>query len=679
MILKGNLSTKLTLIAGSAIGVTVLAFVGVAGWTAAERTNAEILQLAAEKAAGTTAQTSIQIVDAISASRALAATMSGQLSGGAVRKTDAVAAAKSLIQDYPAIFGAWMSDTTDKRAAKSLTGSGFENEAGLFTPYWTRKDDGTLDFGTFPIVATEEWYASPVTSGRSVLVEPYVTNQGQLVTSISSPLKVDGRVVGVAGVDIRLSGLATTFAALQPFEGGRVLLLSNARKWIVPPQSELLMKEYDGVGAQEVAAALADRHPRILRGSPDGAVRFVYPFTQPGMNTTWALVMDVPAAAFTQPIYRRVAETAAGGLLILLVLVGVVAAASRTLIGTPLKRCLDTVQALIDRRYDVTITGTARDDEIGRISRALEVFRDKAHQADLLTSESEAEQQRRVARAHRIDRLVSDFQHTIAGSLGIVTSAATELDATARSMTQVADDTNGQAVASSAAAEQTAINVQTVAAAAEEMVSSLQEIERQVLRSNEVAGHAAHEAAATGTAMAALGSATDQIGAAVTLISTIAAQTNLLALNATIEAARAGEAGRGFSVVAAEVKELASQTGRATEEITGQIGAIQAATGQAAEAMSRINRTIAGMSEISAAIAATVTQQTAATGEISRNASEAAHGTRDVSHNVSRVLASSGETGSAAAQVLSAAAALASQSLAVKREVDGFLRDIQAA
>ncbi len=133
MILKGNLSTKLTLIAGSAIGVTVLAFVGVAGWAAAERTNAEILQLAAEKAAGTTAQTSIQIVDAISASRALAATMSGQLSGGAVRKTDAVAAAKSLIQDYPAIFGAWMSDTTDKRAAKSLTGSGFENEAGLFT------------------------------------------------------------------------------------------------------------------------------------------------------------------------------------------------------------------------------------------------------------------------------------------------------------------------------------------------------------------------------------------------------------------------------------------------------------------------------------------------------------------------------------------------------------------
>ncbi|SEO75142.1 methyl-accepting chemotaxis sensory transducer with Cache sensor [Methylobacterium sp. ap11] len=679
MIPKGNLSSKLTLMAGSAIGLTVLVFVGVAGWTAAERTNAEIMQLATEKAAGTTAETSIQIVDAISASRALAATMSGQLSGGALRKADAVAATKALIQDYPTLFGAWMTDTTDKRAAKSLTGSGYENEAGLFTPYWTRKDDGTLAFATFPVNPAQQWYRDPIQSGASLLVEPYVTSQGQLVTSISAPLKVDGAVVGVAGVDIRLSGLAAAFAALKPFEGGRVLLLSNARKWIVPPKGDLLMKDYDGIGAAEVAAALADRRPRTLRGSPDGAVRLVYPFTQPGMNTTWALVMDVPATAFTQPIYRRVAETAAGGLFILVVLVGVVAAASRALIGTPLKRCLDTVQALIDRRYDVAITGTERDDEIGRINRALAVFRDKAHQADLLTSESEAEQQRRVARAQRIDHLVSDFQLTIAGSLEIVTSAATELDATARSMTQVADDTNGQAVASSAAAEQTAVNVQTVAAAAEEMVSSLREIERQVLRSNEVASHAAHEAAATGTAMAALTAAADQIGAAVTLISTIAGQTNLLALNATIEAARAGEAGRGFSVVAAEVKELASQTGRATEEITGQIGAIQAATGQATEAIRQIDRTIAGMGEISAAIAATVSQQTAATGEISRNASEAARGTRDVSQTVSRVLVSSGETGSAASQVLSAAAELATQSLSVKQKVDGFLRDIRAA
>ncbi|AWN45422.1 hypothetical protein DK419_03060 [Methylobacterium terrae] len=679
MTIKNGLSSKLMVIAGSAIGATLLGFVGISGWMAAQRTHDEIMQFAAEKAASTTARTSIQVVDAVSAGNALASTMSGLMGSGTVRKADAVAAARSLLQHYPNLFGAWMSDTTDKRAERYLSGTGFENAAGIFTPYWTKQDDGTLAFATFPIDPKQSWYGGPVASGKSLLVEPYVTSQGQLVTSISAPLRVKGDIVGVAGVDIRLSWLAETFAALRPFDGGRVMMLSNAGQWIVPPQPDRLMKAYDGVGAAEVEGALKDLRPRVLRGGPDGAVRLVYPFTQPGMNTTWALVMDVPAAAFTHPIYLRVAETAAAGLIILVVLIGVLFATTHRLIRTPLERCLGTIEALIDRRYDVAITDTQRTDEVGQISKALEVFRDKAHRADLLTSESEREQQRRAARANRVDRLVRTFQHGVTGSLDIVSSAATELDATARAMAQVADSTNGQALASSAAAEETAVNVQTVAAAAEEMVSSLQEIERQVLRSNDVASHAAQEAEATGTAMAGLSAAAEQIGAAVTTISSIAAQTNLLALNATIEAARAGDAGRGFAVVAAEVKELASQTSRATDEIGGQITAIQAATTQAAETIRQISRTISGMNEISAAIAATVTEQTAATGEIARNASEAARGTRDVSENVSRVLTSSGETGSAASQVLAAAAELAAQSLAVKSKVDGFLQDIQAA
>ncbi|UMY16392.1 methyl-accepting chemotaxis protein [Methylobacterium organophilum] len=317
--------------------------------------------------------------------------------------------------------------------------------------------------------------------------------------------------------------------------------------------------------------------------------------------------------------------------------------------------------------------------EMGEMAQAVEVFRQNAIARVELEAAQVAEQSARQRRADRVDQLVKTFQQRVAGSLEIVTAAATELDATARSMTQVADDTNSQAVASSAAAEQTAVNVQTVAAASEEMVSSLQEIERQVIRSNDVANHAAQEAEITNAAMVSLGAAAEQIGAAVTTISAIAGQTNLLALNATIEAARAGEAGRGFAVVAAEVKELAGQTARATSEIGDQIAAIQATTGQAATAIQQIGRTIATMKEISEAVAATVTEQAAATNEISRNAGEAARGTQDVSAIVARVLAASGETGSAATQVLGAAAELATQSLTVKREVDGFLRDIQAA
>ncbi|WP_092037614.1 HAMP domain-containing methyl-accepting chemotaxis protein [Methylobacterium pseudosasicola] len=318
-------------------------------------------------------------------------------------------------------------------------------------------------------------------------------------------------------------------------------------------------------------------------------------------------------------------------------------------------------------------------DEMREMAEAVDVFRQNAIARAELEAAQAAEQAARRSRAERVDQLVRTFQQNVAASLEVVTGAATELDATARSMTQVADDTNNQAVASSAAAEQASTNVQTVAAAAEEMVSSLQEIERQVIRSNEVVGHASHEAEATNAAMASLRLASDQIGAAVTTISGIAGQTNLLALNATIEAARAGEAGKGFAVVASEVKELAGQTARATEEIGGQIAAIQAATGQAAEAIEQIARTIAAVNEISGSIASTVVQQTAATSEISRNAGEAARGTRDVSANVAQVLASSSETGSAATQVLNAASQLATQSQKVRQEVDGFLRDIQAA
>ena len=179
--------------------------------------------------------------------------------------------------------------------------------------------------------------------------------------------------------------------------------------------------------------------------------------------------------------------------------------------------------------------------------------------------------------------------------------------------------------------------------------------------------------------MVHLNAAADRIGAAVTMISGIAAQTNLLALNATIEAARAGEAGRGFAVVAAEVKELAGQTARATDEIGGHITAIQTATGQAAGAIRQIGQTIVSINAITGSIAATVVEQTAATDEIARNASEAARGTQDVSMNVARVLTSSNETGDAARQVMMAAAELATQSLSVKSEVDRFLQDIQAA
>ncbi|MBP28271.1 MAG: chemotaxis protein [Methylobacterium sp.] len=388
-------------------------------------------------------------------------------------------------------------------------------------------------------------------------------------------------------------------------------------------------------------------------------------------------------------VARRTAEAAEAGATIRRVEIGLIALAlllggvlafllARS-VSRPIATMTEAMTGLAEGDTQVSVPYRAATDEMGAMARAVDIFRQNAVARAELEAAQAAEREARLRRAERVEQRVQAFQAKIAASLAIVTAATSELDATAQAMTRVADNTNSQAVTSSSAAAQTSANVQTVAAAAEEMVSSLQEIERQVVRSNEVAGHAAHEAEATNAAMASLRAAAEQIGAAVIMISGIANQTNLLALNATIEAARAGEAGRGFAVVASEVKELASQTARATEEIGGQIAAIQAASGQAAEAMAQIGRTIAAVNEISGAIAATVVQQTAATSEISRNAGEAARGTENVSANVTRVLAAARETGSAAAQVQSAASELATQSLTVKREVDSFLDDIQAA
>ncbi|GJD77419.1 methyl-accepting chemotaxis protein [Methylobacterium gregans] len=376
----------------------------------------------------------------------------------------------------------------------------------------------------------------------------------------------------------------------------------------------------------------------------------------------------------------RTARNVQFGLLGLILVLGAALAVliARSIIR-PISGMTGAMSRLAAGETAVAIPSRDATDEIGRMAQAVEVFRQNAITRQQLEAEQVAEQGARQRRADRVDELVRGFQQRVAGSLEIVTAASTELDATARAMNAVAGTTNGQAVASSAAAEQTSANVQTVAAAAEEMVSSLQEIERQVVHSREVAAHAVREAEATNGAMASLGAAASQIGAAVTTISAIASQTNLLALNATIEAARAGEAGRGFAVVASEVKELASQTGRATEEIGGQIAAIQTGTKRAGLAIRQIGQTIARMNEISGMIAATVVEQTAATSEISRNAAEAARGTQDVSENVARVLASADETGGAAAQVQTAATELARQSLAVKHEVDGFLGAIRAA
>jgi len=348
-------------------------------------------------------------------------------------------------------------------------------------------------------------------------------------------------------------------------------------------------------------------------------------------------------------------------------------------VSTPIRALTATMERLARRELSAPVDGTARGDEIGAMARAVQVFKDGLIEADRLAAAEAAEQQAKQRRAQTVERLVRDFEGTMAGALETVGASAGQLDSTARGMAEVARQTSGEAAAASAAAGQTSANVQTVASATEEMAGSIQEIGRQVSRSTAIAGQAVEQAARTNDTVRGLSEAANRIGEVVQLISSIASQTNLLALNATIEAARAGEAGKGFAVVASEVKSLASQTAKATEDIAAQVQAIQAATGGAVDAIQGISGTIVTINEISTAIAAAVEEQASATHEISRSVQQAASGTQEVTGNIERVSAAAGETGTAAGQVLGAAGDLTRQADSLRREVERFLSAIKAA
>ncbi|SFL71367.1 methyl-accepting chemotaxis protein [Methylobacterium pseudosasicola] len=331
---------------------------------------------------------------------------------------------------------------------------------------------------------------------------------------------------------------------------------------------------------------------------------------------------------------------------------------------------------------DATIVVPAQDrqDEIGAMARAVQVFKDNLIRTKVLEAEA-AESRRRAEDERRAvtRQMAGAFEAAVAGIVAQVGTAATELQSTARQLTTTAQVTASQSGTVAAAAEQAAANVNTVAVATEELGSSIQEIGRQVQGSTDMAERAVGEADQTSALVTELSAAAARIGDVVQLIASIAAQTNLLALNATIEAARAGEAGRGFAVVAVEVKELAAQTAKATEEIAGQIARIQGVTGEAVGAIDTITGRIREINTVATTIAAAVEQQGVATQEIVRNVTQASAGTQEVTGNIAGVAKASEQSTTAAQHVLTAATALSRQSEQLAAEVDRFLATVRAA
>ncbi len=345
----------------------------------------------------------------------------------------------------------------------------------------------------------------------------------------------------------------------------------------------------------------------------------------------------------------------------------------------PIRQITQTMLKLASGDKSIGIPAKERQDEIGEMAQSVQVFKDNMIRNDELMAEQEEERAGREARARKVEQLAANFDSAVSEVLHGVSTAAEEMDITAKSMSETAEKTVRQATTVAAASEQASQNVQTVATASEEMSASIDEITRQVTDSARITSEAVAQAANTNKSMAGLNDAAQKIGDVVGLINDIASQTNLLALNATIEAARAGEAGKGFAVVASEVKSLATQTANATDEISAQISATQTETSSAVEALSEIGHTIESVNEIATTISSAVEQQSAATQEISRNVDQAAQGTQEVSNNIETISRATSETGTAATQVTAASGDLAQQANTLKTTVETFLNDVKAA
>ncbi|WP_264051296.1 methyl-accepting chemotaxis protein [Methylobacterium flocculans] len=545
--------------------------------------------------------------------------------------------------------------------------------------FYTKMPKGPIAAGYDP--RQRPWYKGVVSANGPILTEPYVaaTTRTLTITASAPVLDDKGTFLGVVGSDFDLGALTRMINEVDIGANGYAYLVSNTGKLLIHPRAELIGKSLSDLISGPVPK-LGSGPAETMEGDRATLTVFV-PVPNLPATLNWYIALSVDSAEVFAPVQRLGQIMAVATLIVLVLLAVVVSRLMAVTVSRPMNRLVGVLQRMAQGEIDADIAEARRSDEIGDVGKAVQSIKAMVAQKALAQAEIArlAEEAAAMERRRTMLELADDFEKAVGGIVGMVSSSATELQATAQTMTATAEQTAAQSSSVAAAAEEAAINVSTVSAATEELGASVHEIARQVSGSSSLANAAVNEADHTGRLVAELSQAVTRIGEAVGLISNIASKTNLLALNATIEAARAGDAGRGFAVVAVEVKDLANQTARATEEITGYITRIEGSTGQAVAAINGIVVRIREINGVAASIAAAVEEQGAATQEIVRNVAEAASGTSEVTRNITGVAGAAERSGTAAVQLLDSASTLSRQSTHLGHEVARFLHRVRAA
>lgn len=562
--------------------------------------------------------------------------------------------------------------------------------SGRYVPYWNRGGNGIARdiLVDYDKPGPGDYYQQPKALDRTVAIEPYLYPIGGkevLIMSFGVPIKVNGSYQGTAGIDIALDGLNAQLSKEKPFGTGFVTLVSKTGLAVNHPNAKALGKplsEFDAPAAKAAKDAIAGNKTVTFDGSGADGKPWRYlaiPIASGATKDLWAVVVAVPVATLNAEVNQSNQFLMILSIVSILLAAGILFLVLNKLVGSPLKGLGKTFDRMASGDHDTDVPEAKRIDEIGLIGKAVMGFRESLRLKARADADEDTRRQAQASEERKatMARLAQEFETAVGGIVETVSQASRDMKNSAEALNMIAANASGQTITIASATEEAASNVRTVAAASEELTASINEITSKAQQSGAIARKAVEEANKSDARIQELESAASKVGEVINFIQAIAQQTNLLALNATIEAARAGDAGKGFAVVATEVKSLASQTAKATDDISEQIDAIQNATRGTVEAIHAIRDVIHDMSEIALAISAAMEQQGAATDDIARNVHEASKGTDEVASHIHAISVATQETGDASSQVLDTADNLVTQSDSLRQQVQQFVAQVR--